>query len=76
MSMFWHTIECYVYVHIETHIRSARCCILSHTTAIPHTVRQGDALVYYLCIFLLIWNILTRTTEVMECEQTMGKYVM
>ncbi len=48
-------------------------CILSRTTAFPHMMRQGDAPIYYLCVILLIWNILTRTTEVMECEPTMGK---
>ncbi len=47
----------------------------SHT-AIPHMVRQGDAPVYYLCVILLIWKILTCTTEGIECEQTMGKCVM
>ncbi len=51
-------------------------CISSRTTAIPYMVRQGNAPVYYLCVLLLIWNILARTTEVMECEQTMGKCVM
>ncbi len=40
-------------------------CILSRTTAFPHMVRQGDAPVYYLHVILPIWNILTRTTEVM-----------
>ncbi len=41
-------------------------CILSRTTAIPHMVRLGDAPVYYLHVIFLIWNILTRITEVMS----------
>ncbi len=51
-------------------------CILNRTTAVPHIVRQGDEPVYYLCVILLIWIILTRTTEVIGCEQTTGKCVM
>ncbi len=35
----------------------------------PTVVHQWDAPVYYLHVILLIWNILTRTTEVMDCEQ-------
>ncbi len=46
-------------------------CIISRTTANPHMVPQEDAPVYYLHVILLIRNILTRTTEVMELEQTM-----
>ncbi len=46
--------------------------ILSSTTAIPHMVRQGDALVYYLCVFLLTWNILTHTNKVMSMNK-LGK---
>ncbi len=41
-------------------------CILSRTTVIPHMVHQGDAPGYYLYVILLIWNILTRTTEIMS----------
>ncbi len=44
-------------------------CILSRTTAIPHMVHQGDAPVYYLRVILLIWNILTRTIEVMSMNK-------
>ncbi len=51
-------------------------CTSSRTTTILHMVRLGDAPVYYQCIILLIWNILTRTTEVMWREQTRGKCVM
>ncbi len=47
-------------------------CILSRTIAIPHMVRQGDVLVYYLHITLLLWNILTRTTEVISVNE-LGK---
>ncbi len=44
-------------------------CILSRTTAIPHMVRQGDAPMYYPSVILLIWNILTRTIEVMSVNK-------
>ncbi len=47
-------------------------CILSRTTGIPHMVRQGDAPGYYPSVILLIWNILTRTTEVM-CVNKLGR---
>ncbi len=47
-------------------------CILSRTTAIPHMVRLEDASVYCLHVILLIWNILTRTAEVMSVNK-LGK---
>ncbi len=47
-------------------------CISSRTTAFPHMARQGDEPWYYLHVMLLIWNILTRTTEVMSMNK-LGK---
>ncbi len=47
-------------------------CILSHSTAIPNMVRQGDAWVYYLRVILMKWNILTCAFEVMGLNK-LGK---
>ncbi len=58
-NRFFKTGACIVHSYTYT-----GCCILSSAIAISHTVRQGDAPVYYLHDILLIWNILTRTTEV------------
>ncbi len=49
-----------------------RWCILSRTSAIPHMVCQENAAVYYPSVILQIWNILTRTTEVM-CVNKLGR---
>ncbi len=57
---------------ISLHVSHTGWCIVSHTTAIPHMVRLGDAPVYYLLVILLLWNILTRTTEVMSVNK-LGK---
>ncbi len=38
--------------------------IFSRTTVIPYMVCQDDALMHYLRVILLIWNILTRTPEI------------
>ncbi len=46
--------------------------ILSRTSEIPHMVRLGDAPVYYLHVILLIWNILTRTIELISINK-LGK---
>ncbi len=58
-----------MYVQICAYVLHTGWCILSRTTAIPHMVRQGDAPVYYLHVILLIWNILTHTTEVMDMNK-------
>ncbi len=47
-------------------------CIFSRTTSVPHMVHLGNAPVYYLHVILLIWNISTRTIEVM-CMNKPGK---
>ncbi len=53
----------------KSHFRHTGWCILSRTSAISHTVHRGDAPVYYLRVILLIWNILTRITEVMSVNK-------
>ncbi len=67
----WSAIYLRLNVHSGNTIYSV-VYILSRTTAIPCMVRQGDALVYYLLVILLLWNILTHTTEVMSVNK-LGK---
>ncbi len=69
--VFQYFVHIYIYIYIYTRHKRVYTgwCILSHATAIPHMVHQRDAPVYYLHVILLIWNILTRTAEVMEHEQ-------
>ncbi len=65
---------------LEVNVRTTRppstiytmWCMLSHTTAIPHMVCQENASAYCVHIVLLIWNNLTRNTEVTRVNE-LGK---
>ncbi len=71
LGKFGEEIEKFcIYRKCNKYVTHTGWCLLSRNTVIPHMVHQGDALVYYLHVILLIQNILTRTTEVMEGEKT------